>query len=60
VIARIHEAAEKALQVPAVQERLKADASVAAPLNGPQFAAFIKAERERWGDVVRKAKLKVD
>jgi tripartite-type tricarboxylate transporter receptor subunit TctC len=60
VIARIHDAAEQALQVPAVQERLKADASVAAPLNGVQFAAFIKAERERWGDVVRKAKLKVD
>ena len=60
VLARIQEAAAKALQVPAVQERLKADGSVAAPLNGPQFAAFIKAERERWGDVVRKAKLKVD
>lgn len=60
VIARLYDAAEKALQVPSVQERLKADASVAAPLNGAQFAAFIKAERERWGDVVRKAKLKVD
>jgi tripartite-type tricarboxylate transporter receptor subunit TctC len=60
VIARIHDAAEQALQVPAVQERLKADASVPAPLNGAQFAAFIKAERERWGDVVRKSRLKVD
>jgi tripartite-type tricarboxylate transporter receptor subunit TctC len=60
VTARIHEAAEKALQVPAVQERLKSDATLAAPLGGAQFAAFIRAERERWGDVVRKAKLKVD
>jgi tripartite-type tricarboxylate transporter receptor subunit TctC len=60
VIARLQEAAEKALQMPAIKERLKADGSVAAPLDGPQFAAFIKAERERWGDVVRKAKLKVD
>ena len=60
VIARLHEAAAKALNQPAVQERLIADGSVAAPLNGPQFAAFIKSERERWGDVVRKARLKVD
>ena len=60
VIARLHEAAEKALQVPAVQERLKADATVAAPLNGREFAAFIRAERERWGDVVRKARLKAE
>lgn len=60
VVARIHEAAAKALQMPEVQERLKADGSVAAPLDGPQFAAFIRTERERWGDVVRKAKLKAD
>ena len=60
VTARIHEAAEKALQVSAVQERLKSDATQAAPMGGAQFAAFIRSERERWGDVVRKAKLKVD
>lgn len=60
VIARIGEAAQKALQVPAVQERLKHDATEAAPLKAAQFAAFIKSERERWGDVVRQAKLKVD
>lgn len=59
-IARLGEAAEKALQVPAVQERLKADATLAAPLKPAQFAAFIKSERERWGDVVRKARLKAD
>jgi tripartite-type tricarboxylate transporter receptor subunit TctC len=58
VISRIQEAAEKALSVPSVQERLKADATLAVPLKGPQFAAFIRSERARWGDVVRKAKLK--
>ncbi len=60
VTARIQDAAEKALQTPAVQERLKADATVAAPLKAAQFAAFIKSERERWGVVVRQAKLKVE
>lgn len=60
VLARIHEAAARALQMPAVQERLKADGSMAAPLDGPQFATFIRTERERWSDVVRKARLKVE
>jgi len=60
VLARIQQAAAKALQMPMVQERLRADGSTPAPLDGPQFAAFIRSERERWGEVVRKAKLKVD
>lgn len=60
VIARLQEAAEKALQTPAVQERLATDAAIATPLKGAAFAHFIQAERERWGHVVRKAKLKVD
>lgn len=60
VIARLQDAAHKALQVPAVQDRLKTDGAMAAPMNAAQFAAFIKSERERWGGVVRKAKLKVD
>ena len=29
-------------------------------MDAAHFGAFIKAERERWGSVVRKAKLKVD
>lgn len=60
VVTRIHEAAVKALQVPAVLERLKADATLASPMGGEQFGRFIKSERERWGDVVRKANLKAD
>ena len=60
VIASIEAAATKALHVPALQERLQADATEVAPLKGLQFAAFIKSERERWGDVVRRAKLKAD
>lgn len=60
VITRLQEAAEKALQTPSVQERLSTDAAIPTPLRSAGFAAFIKAERDRWGDVVRKAKLKVD
>ena len=60
ILARLQDAAERALQTPTTQERLRADAMVAAPLRAAQFAAFIKAERDRWGDVVRRAKLKMD
>jgi tripartite-type tricarboxylate transporter receptor subunit TctC len=60
VVARLQEAAEKALQVPAVQERLKEDATVAAPLKAAAFADFIRSERLRWGAVVRQANLKAE
>jgi tripartite-type tricarboxylate transporter receptor subunit TctC len=60
MVTRIAEAARRALQVHAVQERLKADGTEAAWLGSAQFTAFIKSERERWGDVVRKSKLKVE
>lgn len=60
MVTRIAEAARRALQVSAVQERLKADGTEAAWLGSAQFAAFIQSERERWGDVVRKSKLKVE
>jgi tripartite-type tricarboxylate transporter receptor subunit TctC len=29
-------------------------------MKSAQFAAFIKSERERWGTVVRQAKLKAE
>jgi tripartite-type tricarboxylate transporter receptor subunit TctC len=59
-IDRLYEAAVKALAVPAVQEQLKADATLASPMNREQFTRFIQAERQRWGAVVRKAQLKAE
>jgi tripartite-type tricarboxylate transporter receptor subunit TctC len=60
VVSRLHDAAVKALNVPAVRARLEEEGSTASPMNPTEFAAFIKAERERWGTVVRKAGLKTE
>lgn len=60
VVARIHDAAVKALNVPAIRERLIEDGSLASPMDPAQFARFIVSERKRWGEVVRKAHLKID
>lgn len=60
VIDRLQQACEQALQVPQVQERLKTEATEPFPMKAEPFAAFIRAERQRWGAVVRQSKLKVE
>ena len=60
IIARLHDAAVKALNVPAVRARLEEEGSSASPMAPSEFAKFIKSERERWGSVVRKAGLKAE
>lgn len=60
IIARLHDAAVKALSVPAVLARLEEDGSTASPMAPAEFAKFIRTERERWGSVVRKAGLKAE
>jgi len=60
VIGKIHTDVAKALQMPDVRERLAgmgADPSGEAPA---ELAARIKAEYERWGEVVRKANIRAD
>ena len=48
------------LKQPEVIERLSADGSVAHGTTPDEFAAFIKAERERWGKVVKSANIKAE
>jgi tripartite-type tricarboxylate transporter receptor subunit TctC len=60
VIEKIQSDTAKALQMPEVRERLAgmgAEPSGEAPA---ELAARIKAEYERWGEVVRKANIKAD
>jgi tripartite-type tricarboxylate transporter receptor subunit TctC len=60
VIAKIHTDTAQVLQMPEVRERLAgmgAEPSGEAP---GELAARIKAEYDRWGDVVRKANIKAD
>ena len=60
IVERLHDAAVKALSVPAVRARLEEDGSTASPMRPEEFAKFIKTERDRWGTVVRKAGLKAE
>jgi tripartite-type tricarboxylate transporter receptor subunit TctC len=60
IIGKIHADTARALQMPDVRERLAgmgAEPSGEAP---EALAARIKAESERWGEVVRKANIKAD
>jgi tripartite-type tricarboxylate transporter receptor subunit TctC len=60
IVARLHDAAVKALSVAAVRARLEEDGSTASPMTPSEFARFIKSERDRWGALVRKANLKAE
>lgn len=56
-IDRLRKDAVKALESSSVSERLKHDSSTAVGAGPDEFKAFIKAETERWGDVVKRANL---
>jgi len=58
IIARLHDAAVKALSGAAVSARLEEDGTAASPMTPSEFSSFIKSERDRWGALVRKANLK--
>lgn len=60
VIAKIHGDVAKALQLPEVRERLAGMGAEPSGESPAELAARIKAEYERWGEVVRKANIKAD
>ena len=56
----LHAEAKKAFSTPEVQARFKAQ-NLDVPLNTPEeFTTFIANESKRWGDVIRKANIKLD
>ena len=56
----LHAEAKKAFSAPDVQERFKTQ-NLEVPLNTPEeFTTFIANESKRWGDVIRKANIKLD
>ncbi len=60
VIAKIHGDVAKALQLPDVRERLAGMGAEPSGESPAELAARIKAEYDRWGEVVRKANIKAD
>jgi len=60
VIEKIHSDTAKALQMPDVRERLAAMGAEPSGEAPAELAKRIKAEYDRWGEVVRKANIKAD
>ena len=60
VIAKIHGDVAKALQMADVRERLAGMGAEPSGESPAELAARIKAEYERWGEVVRKANIRAD
>jgi tripartite-type tricarboxylate transporter receptor subunit TctC len=60
LIAKIHGDVAKALQLPDVRQRLAGMGAEPSGESPAELAARIKAEYDRWGEVVRKANIKAD
>jgi tripartite-type tricarboxylate transporter receptor subunit TctC len=59
-IARLNAEAVRALAAPDVRERLAATGATIVGDSPTEFAAFVKAEHERWGEVIRRAGIRAD
>jgi len=60
IVMKTNEALAKSLQVPETRERLLALGAMASGNTPDEFAAFIKAEMEKWAKVARAADIKLD
>lgn len=60
ILARLESATAESLGDAQVQARLKADGASPVSMGSAAFGAFMKRERARWGEVVRKARITVD
>ncbi|MBY0269468.1 MAG: tripartite tricarboxylate transporter substrate binding protein [Burkholderiales bacterium] len=60
IIDQLHGAAVKALQFPDVRERLIAEGADPIGNTPEEFSAFMRAETEKWANVVKTAGMKVD
>ena len=60
VIGKIHSDIAKVLQMPDVRERLAGMGAEPSGESPAELAARIKAESDRWGEVVRKANIRAD
>ena len=60
IIKRLADEAAKAARHPSVAERFAVDSAEAVGSTPKEYADFILAEQARWGDVVRKAHIKVN
>jgi tripartite-type tricarboxylate transporter receptor subunit TctC len=57
IVARMNREIVKVLHLPDVQEKLSSQGAEPVGSTPEQFDAFMKAELEKWGAVIRKAKV---
>jgi tripartite-type tricarboxylate transporter receptor subunit TctC len=60
IITRLHQEIVRLLQLPDVRERFAAQAAEPVGNTPEQFRAYIRAEIERWGKVVRESGARID
>jgi tripartite-type tricarboxylate transporter receptor subunit TctC len=60
IVSRMTKELQTALASPAVMDAWKRNGSDIPNLYGAPFSAFVSAEVERWGKVVRDAKVKLE
>ncbi|WP_424133857.1 Bug family tripartite tricarboxylate transporter substrate binding protein [Roseomonas chloroacetimidivorans] len=60
ILARLHEEVAKAMQAPEIKDAFAQQGFRVEATNPADFAAFVKAEVAKWGDVVRRGKVRLD
>ena len=58
VVQALHRELVRAYNAPEIREQLRAGGSYAAADTPEEFAAFVRAEKEKWGRVIREAGIK--
>ena len=60
VVAKLNTATIRAMKEPDVADKLEKLGAVSKPLSPAEFSAFVRAEVEKWGAVVRQSGAKID
>jgi tripartite-type tricarboxylate transporter receptor subunit TctC len=60
IVSRLHSEIVRVLQLPEIRERLLGLGADPVGDTPPQFAAYIKSEREKWAQVIRQAGIRID
>jgi tripartite-type tricarboxylate transporter receptor subunit TctC len=60
IVRRLDEATRRFMTLPQTQERIRTMGAEPADLGPADFAAMVRAENAKWGDVIRKANLRME
>jgi tripartite-type tricarboxylate transporter receptor subunit TctC len=60
IVTKLNSAMQRACAAPKVHAALTAQGATCATGSPEQFAQFVKTERQKWGDIVRKSGAKID